>query len=163
MHRAATGGWASSADRRPRTKSPERAAGAYQNGVALGLSGGLVGDVNKSIGLDGTNDQVSMGDPANGSFDFGTGDFSVESWVKTSANNERVIIAKRSSESSTPYWQVTISDDGGHMGHVRANAFDGVDSVAALRPRDPRRQQRLASRGSRVRPETVESLSGSTA
>ena len=110
------------------------AAGAYQNGVALGLSGGLVGDVNKSIGLDGTNDQVSMGDPANGSFDFGTADFSVESWVKTSANNERVIIAKRSSDSSTPYWQVTISDDGGHLGHVRANAFDGVDSVAAYGP-----------------------------
>lgn len=109
------------------------AAGTYENGVALGLSGGLVGDLNKSAGFDGTDDQVNLGDPATGDFDFGMADFSVEAWVKTAVNNDRVIVSKRSSDAS-PYWQVIVSDDGGHLGEVRANVFDGVDSVAAYGP-----------------------------
>ena len=108
--------------------------GTYQNGVTLGVTGALAGDPNLAVGFDGTNDQVSMGDPANGSLDFGTSDFSVEAWVRGTANGERVIVSKRSTEGSSPYWQATVTDDSGHVGEVRASIFDGVASIAAYGP-----------------------------
>jgi hypothetical protein len=99
------------------------ANGTYQNGVVLNTFGALVGDTNRAVSLDGTNDQVNMGDPANGSLDFGTGDFTVEAWVRAWANNERVILSKR--DTTGPYWQLTVSDDAGRVGHVRATFSDG--------------------------------------
>ena len=104
------------------------ASGAYQNGVLLGQAGVLANDTNKSVYLDGTNDQVNMGDPATGSLDFGTGDFSVETWVRPWANDDRVIVSKRG--ASGPYWQVLIDEHGAEKGEVRADVFDGVVSRA---------------------------------
>jgi hypothetical protein len=94
------------------------------NGVTLNVPGALAGDANTAALLDGSNDLISMGDPADGVFDNGTGDFSAEAWIKTSLNGERTIIGKR--PSSGVYWQVTITDDSGHAGQLRASIFDGT-------------------------------------
>jgi hypothetical protein len=108
--------------------------GSYQNGVTLSALGALTTDTNRAVSLDGVNDQVSMGDPSNGALDAGTGDFSFETWLKTTTNGEHVIASKRPSSAASPYWRITVSDDAGHVGHVRANAFDGVASIAAYGP-----------------------------
>ena len=106
--------------------------GAYQNGVTLGVTGALVGDTNRAARFDGSNDQVNMGDPGTGALDFGTGDFSVEAWVKGTANAERTVAAKMA--TSGPYWVVTVSDDAGFVGRVRARIFDGSVTRTAYGP-----------------------------
>jgi len=100
-------------------------AGSYLNGVTLGAPGAIAGDVDTAARFDGTNDQVTMGDPATGSLDFGPDDFTVEAWVKTTLNGERAIVSKRAS-SSPPYWQLTVTDDSGHVGEIRANFNSGL-------------------------------------
>jgi hypothetical protein len=108
--------------------------GTYLNGVTLGGPGAIAGDSNAAVRLDGVDDRVSMGDPASGALDFGTGDFSVEVWLKTTLNGERAVIGKRSSTSSAPYWQVTVTDDGSRTGTIRANVFDGAVSRQVYGP-----------------------------
>lgn len=118
------------------TAADERGAapGSYQGGVTLGLAGALAGDTNRSNGYDGSNDRISMGDPSSGVLDVGTLDFTFEAWVKAVGNEERVIASKRSKTASAPYWRVTVTDDAGHVGEVRAAGFDGVASVSAYGP-----------------------------
>jgi hypothetical protein len=58
--------------------SPNGLAGTYTGGVTLGVGGAINGDPNTAARFDGTNDLVSMGDPASGRLDFGTADFTVE-------------------------------------------------------------------------------------
>jgi archaellum component FlaF (FlaF/FlaG flagellin family) len=48
------------------------------------------------MGFDGSNDYVNCGDPADESLDFGTGDFTLECWVKTTTVNNRSIMTKMS-------------------------------------------------------------------
>src|SRR3990167_2376449 len=43
---------------------------------------GATGKRNYSLAFDGTDDYVTMGDPASGVLDFGTGDFSLSAWIK---------------------------------------------------------------------------------
>jgi hypothetical protein len=69
-----------------------------------------------------------MGDPGTGVLDAGEQDFSVEAWVRSTANGERVIAAKRGSSGS--YWRVTISDESGSVGFMRANAAVDADRGA---------------------------------
>lgn len=107
--------------------------GTYQNGVILGVPGALAGDSNTAVRLDGGNDRITVGDPADGSLDFGEEDITVEAWIKPSANDERAIITKRSSVG--PYWQVTVTDDSNHAGQLRANIFDGSVSLQAYSTR----------------------------
>jgi hypothetical protein len=71
--------------------------GTYLGGVTLGVPGGLPGDPDRAARLDGSNDRVSMGDPASGVLDFGTSDFTVELWLRTSVNQERLVVGKRAS------------------------------------------------------------------
>jgi hypothetical protein len=78
------------------------------------------------------DDRVSMGDPAAGGLDFGSGDFSVEAWVKTTVNGERTVVSKR--PSTGPYWQFTVTDDSGHAGEIRVNASDGTVTRQAYGP-----------------------------
>lgn len=108
-------------------------SGTYQNGVILGVPGALAGDSNTAVRLDGGNDRITVGDPADGSLDLGEEDFTVEAWIKPSANDERAIITKRSSLG--PYWQVTVTDDSNHAGQLRANIFDGSVSLQAYSTR----------------------------
>jgi Concanavalin A-like lectin/glucanases superfamily/Bacterial Ig-like domain/Calcineurin-like phosphoesterase len=103
--------------------------GTYQGGVTLGALGALANDANKAAHFDGVDDQVNMGDPANGSLDFGTADFTVEAWVKTTVNGERTIFAKKAATGN--YWQATVTDDGGHAGEVRVYLNAGGPLVTA--------------------------------
>jgi hypothetical protein len=46
-----------------------------------------------------------------------------------------VIVGKRAyGLPSPPYWQVTVSDDSSHLGHVRVNAYDGTVSPQVYGP-----------------------------
>jgi hypothetical protein len=94
-------------------------AGAYTGGVTLGALGALSGDANTAARFDGVDDRVNMADPGSGALDFGTGDFSVEAWVRTTVNGERAVVSKRPSTGA--FWQFTVTDDPGHAGEVRAN------------------------------------------
>jgi Concanavalin A-like lectin/glucanases superfamily len=76
-----------------------------------------------------------MGDPADGRLDFGSLDFTVEAWVRAAANDERVIIAKAAyGTPAPPHWQVTVTDDGSHVGQIRVNVFDGIVSPQVYGP-----------------------------
>jgi hypothetical protein len=108
------------------------APGTYENGVVRGVPGAIAGDSNPAVRLDGVDDRVSMGDPAGGVLDFGTGDFTVEAWVKATVNGERTVVSKR--PSSGPYWQFTVTDDSGHVGQIRVNASDGSVTRQAYGP-----------------------------
>jgi hypothetical protein len=110
------------------------APGTYLGGVTLRASGALEDEADTAAAFDGGDDRISVGDPASGSLDFGTGDFSVEAWVKATANDERAIVSKRPYGTSVPYWQVTVSDDGSQTGRIRVNLSDGTASIQAYGP-----------------------------
>ena len=57
-----------------------RANGTYSGGVVLGVAPAVSGS-NTAARFDGGNDKGSV--PDNASLDFGTGDFTVEAWIKT--------------------------------------------------------------------------------
>jgi hypothetical protein len=103
----------------------ERANGTYTGGVVLGVESSNH-DANTAARFDGGNDRVGVLDPADGSLDFGVEDFTVEAWVKTTASDERGVVAKRSANAADPYWAITITDDPNHNGQIRANYFDGT-------------------------------------
>ena len=108
--------------------SPNGLGGVYTNGVALGVGGALNGDPNAAVRFDGTNDLVTMGDPASGALDFGASDFTVEAWVATTDITDRTIVGKKTSGSS--WWQVTVTDDAGHEGRIRAQIRAGSTRTA---------------------------------
>jgi hypothetical protein len=117
------------------TAADEAAAGndaAYTGGVSLGVPGAVSEASNTAVRLDGSNDVVNAGDPADGSLDMGSGDFTVEAWVSATANGERAVVSKKS--SSSDYWFVSVSDDSGHVGHVRVKIDDGSVSRQAYGP-----------------------------
>jgi hypothetical protein len=93
--------------------------------VTLGVAGSN-GDLDSAARFDGGTDRVSVPDPADGSLDFGAGDFTVEAWIKPNASDERGVVAKRSSIATEPYWAITVTDDPNHNGQIRANFFDGA-------------------------------------
>ena len=105
--------------------------GTYQGGVTLGVPGALTSDGDRAARFDGVDDRVSMGDPASGLFDF-TGNFSVEAWIKTSVNAERCMISKVN--SSGRGWQITVTDDPGTVGFIRARVSDGSTTRYAYGP-----------------------------
>ena len=97
--------------------------GTYLQAVTLGVPGALATEFNSAARFDGGSGRMSVNDPASGVLDFGTGDFSLEAWVKTTVNGERALFSKR---DATRYWQVTVTDDGSHIGQLRMNVFDGA-------------------------------------
>lgn len=101
-------------------------SGTYSGGVVLGVAPAIV-DANRAARFDGGNDKMAVPDPANGSLDFGTGDFTAEAWIKPSASDERGVISKRSGVASEPYWAITVTDDPNHNGQIRAVYFDGTN------------------------------------
>jgi hypothetical protein len=106
--------------------------GQYLGGVTLGAVGALTADADKAAGFDGNDDRVSIGDPADGSLDFGTSDFTLEAWIKTTVHGERTVVSKRA--SSGAYWQFTVTDDSGRVGHIRVNGSDGAANRQAYGP-----------------------------
>jgi hypothetical protein len=103
--------------------SPNGNTGSYRSGVTLGAAGALGGDTDTAARFDGVEDRVTMADPASGIFDFGTGDFTVEAWIKTSVHGDRTVLGKK---SSGPYWFVVVTDDSGQTGRMRATIYDGA-------------------------------------
>jgi hypothetical protein len=106
--------------------------GTYLGGAALGVPGALSGDANSAIGLDGVDDNASIGDPVSGVLDFGTGDFSVEFWLRTAVNGEQAVLSKV--PASGPSWMFTVSDDPGGVGMIRARLNDGSTTRYAYGP-----------------------------
>lgn len=96
--------------------------GSYENGVTLGAAG-AISDGDPAATLDGVDDRISMGDPPGGPLDFGSGDFTFEGWIRTTVNQERVIVSKQ--KFLGPYWQVTVTDDYSAAGTIRARISDG--------------------------------------
>jgi hypothetical protein len=109
-----------------------RSPGTYRGGVALGVAGAIAGDADTAAGLDGANDLVDMGNPTAGTLEVGTGDFSAEAWINTVANGEQAVIGKR---ASGRYWQVTVTDDAGNAGRLRASVADGTATRQAYSTR----------------------------
>ena len=62
---------------------------------------GTTGKYNASLSFDGTNDYVNVGDPSDGSLDFGTGDFSISTWVNVPSGNG-VVVSKGSNAGEPP-------------------------------------------------------------
>jgi hypothetical protein len=60
--------------------------------------------------------------PDNAQLNFGYGDFTVEAWVNTTVNEQRTIAAKY--DGTAPDWRITITDDAGYVGRVRATIED---------------------------------------
>jgi hypothetical protein len=54
--------------------------------------------------------------------------------VKGTANEERTIAAKQQSNGNAPNWLITVSDDAGFTGRVRARLFDGAVTRTAYGP-----------------------------
>src|SRR5438876_911226 len=105
--------------------------GNYQNGVTLG-GPGAIPDGDPSARFDGVDDRVNMGDPPSGALDFGTGDFTVEAWIRTAVNGEQVIASKQG--FSGPFWQITVTDDFGATGTIRARLNNGSITLQAYGP-----------------------------
>ena len=110
------------------------ALGTYLSGTLLGVPGALANDPDTAARFDGGDDRISMGDPGDGSLDFGTGDFTAEAWVKATANDERVIFSKKPIGTNVPYWQASVTDDGSQSGRIRVNIFDGTIGRQAYGP-----------------------------
>ena len=115
------------------TAADERgvAPGRYESGATLAVPGALAGSSNTAARFDGVDDRVSMGDPAGGQLDVG-GDLTVEAWLRTTVNGERAVVSKRG--STGPYWQLTVTDDSGAVGTIRANLSDGTTARQVYGP-----------------------------
>lgn len=105
--------------------------GTYGTFLVPGRPGALVGDTDTAVTFNGI-DGVSMGDAA--TLDFGTDDFSVAAWVKTSVNGERAIVGKVDQSAQAANWVITVTDDTGQVGKIRAKIFDGVTTTLAYGP-----------------------------
>lgn len=73
--------------------------GTAYNNPTYNVEGKIAG----AMQFDGSNDYVSCGDPTDGSLDFGTGNFTIEFWVKTTTTENRYIIGKMNPLISPTY------------------------------------------------------------
>ena len=58
-------------------------------------AGWTTGQIGGALSFDGINDSVDVGDPPDGSLDFGTGDFTLSVWFKTSMTARGLFVCKR--------------------------------------------------------------------
>lgn len=107
--------------------------GTYQGGYTLGVNGALIGG-DKAAHLNGVDGKVMIGDPSNGSLDFGTGDFTVEAWFRTTVNGDEAILGKQSVDAGTAFWQVTVTANSTYIGRIRAKISDGTTTRTAFGP-----------------------------
>lgn len=104
------------------------AAGNAQISTAQSKFGGA------SLALDGTGDWIQV-TPASGvpsRFNFGTGDFTIESWVYRSAASTGVIFTTRNDGLGTIGVNLQILSDG--TLRIRINSGDGGDSASSAVP-----------------------------
>lgn len=103
-------------------------SGAYGGNVSAGVPGAPAGTSDTAAqfaGVQGAGaaNQVTVTDPD--ALDVGSGGFSVEAWVKTNQNGEAVLVGKWS--AAAPRWRITVTNDSGNVGRVRAVIQDGVN------------------------------------
>jgi hypothetical protein len=103
---------------------------SYGSGQVAGRPGAIVGDADTAVSFTGT-DGVSVTNMS--ALNFGTSDFGVEAWIKTSVNGEEALVGKLAS-AVEPYWLVSVTDDPEFVGRVRARIFDGVVTRTAYGP-----------------------------
>jgi hypothetical protein len=77
--------------------------GTSVDGGGTALDCTVTGKRNTGCSFDGANDYINMGDPASGIFDFGTRDFTVGAWVKTTHTSFQVIASKVSASADSGY------------------------------------------------------------
>ena len=106
-----------------------RRHGTYR-GTTPGAPGALETDANTAATFDGVDDDVLVGDLS--ALDFGTGDFTAEAWILTEKNGEETIVGKH--DGTAPHWFITVSDDTGYVGRIRARINDGAVSRTAYGP-----------------------------
>jgi len=72
------------------------------------------GKYNMALLFDGTNDYLTLGDPADGVYDFGsTSDFTLAAWIKTAGDSEyQAIFEKRDSAGNNQGYLMSISTNG---------------------------------------------------
>jgi hypothetical protein len=104
------------------------AGGTPQNGVALGVAGALAEDSDTAAHFNGTGAAIDMGNR----FDYGTGDFSVAGWIRTTSAGEEAIAGK--SAGSGPRWYLSVTSDVNKVGRLRAVINDGTTEITAYGP-----------------------------
>jgi len=90
---------------------------------STGPTGGTPGKFGNAGSFDGANDEVNMGDPASGLYDFGTKDYSYGGYFKTTTNQNKVVFGKY---GGTPYYYFRQVN-----GDVQCGMRDGSGGVSA--------------------------------
>lgn len=88
--------------------------GSTLDGAKTGATWTNSGKFGKALSFDGTDDDVNVGDPSNGAFDFGLSDsFTLTAWIKTSgptgASDAQCIICKDVGSLQKSWWFRTSS------------------------------------------------------
>jgi len=85
--------------------------GILQGG--MGDANWVAGQVGNALNFDGTNDFVNMGDPSNGSLDFGDkDDFSIAGWVNNSETGPGRLVGKKAGTGSAVGYLASINSLG---------------------------------------------------
>lgn len=87
-----------------------------------GVTQGATGKINTAYTFAGSDDYLSIGDKAN--LDFGTGNFSISAWIKTSSNSIQVIFGKQGTGSGWYfYYQYGAGFDSMILYHRASGTF----------------------------------------
>ncbi|MDO8619660.1 MAG: DUF2341 domain-containing protein [Candidatus Daviesbacteria bacterium] len=79
---------------------------------------GATGKRNASLNFDGTDDYITMGDPASGILDPGTGNFTLSAWVKTTMTTQGGIISKEQAAGNSRYYMSVNNSPGTNPGKL---------------------------------------------
>ena len=105
-------------------------------GTATGVTFGVAGatkDGNTAARFSGVNGASEVRVPTSAAVDPSTGDFTVEAWVKTAVNGEGAIVGKHQT-GVLPSWRVTVTNDTGYVGRVRAVVEDATGTRTGYGP-----------------------------
>lgn len=92
--------------------------------------GAVIGDENDGLSFDGDDDEVLFDGRE---LNFGTGDLTIEAWIRTTVNGGQSIAGKQASPG--PFWNLTVANDPGNVGRIRATFSDGRTTRQAFTAR----------------------------
>ena len=98
------------------------------------LIGGVTwveGKFGQALEFDGEKSGLNCGNPVDGSFNVGDGDFTVSMWIKTVQTGEQISLIIKAGGSGSPFWLFGIN-----KGELRARIHDGI-CCAAHGPNPP--------------------------
>jgi hypothetical protein len=104
------------------------ASGNGNGGTLVNGATFATGKTGQALSLNGSDQFVRIGDPADGDLDMGTGNFTICAWVKTGAHtaSNGIIVGKRGSSANVGY-DVRIAS--GKLGLYLKDADDGSHGV----------------------------------